>query len=100
MNYNCGYCQGTRGLCNCTEDCGAREADQGHVCPKAPPEVVATWLRSTGMYSEEEIARSTGDKKKTMNDIPQDDELVRRVYEKAMRSDSDVVIWPTDSRRD
>ncbi len=53
----CEYCRGTRGACTCIDDCGAREADHGHVCPKAPAAVRAEWLRSTGLYSEEEIAR-------------------------------------------
>jgi hypothetical protein len=60
---NCLYCKGARALCTCTEDCGARPDESltgnSHVCGKAPPEVIAEWLRSTGFYSEEEIARLT-----------------------------------------
>jgi hypothetical protein len=55
---NCGYCAGYRDPnCTCATDCGARQDDHGHVCGHAPPEVIAEWLRSTGLYSEEEIAR-------------------------------------------
>ena len=57
----CPYCRGMRTLCACTEDCGARAADHGHVCPKAPADVRAAWLRSTGLYSEEEIAQRTAE---------------------------------------
>ncbi len=54
----CFYCRGGRSLCTCMEDCGAREADSGgHVCQRAPADVRAAWLRRTGLYSEEEIAR-------------------------------------------
>lgn len=62
MSVNCGYCLGERSPCDCTTDCGARPGGfyNSHVCPKAPPEVVADWLRGTGMYSEDEIARRTG----------------------------------------
>lgn len=57
----CVYCAGIRDPnCTCTTDCGARADDTGHVCPKAPPDVVAAWLRGTGLYSEEEIARWAG----------------------------------------
>ena len=62
----CPYCRGVRAQCTCTEDCGARPdayLNIGHTCPKAPAEVRAEWLRSTGLYSEEEIARETGDAK-------------------------------------
>ena len=57
----CWYCAGARALCTCLADCGARAEDAGHVCPKAPPEVRAAWLRSTGMYSEEAIERIVAD---------------------------------------
>lgn len=59
MNAGCEYCRGVRNpFCTCEADCGARATeDAGHVCGKAPPEVIAAWLRSTGLYSEEEIAR-------------------------------------------
>lgn len=62
MKVRCGYCRGTRQPCTCTEDCGARPEESGnsHVCGKAPAEVRAEWLRGTGLYSEEEIARRTG----------------------------------------
>jgi hypothetical protein len=60
--YYCPYCAGVRSpQCICTEDCGARgDAAFGHACDKAPPDVRAEWLRSTGLYSEEEITRQTG----------------------------------------
>lgn len=59
---NCGYCLGERSPCDCAEDCGARPDGiyNCHVCPEASPEVVAEWLRSTGLYSEDEITRRTG----------------------------------------
>ncbi len=60
----CWYCRGARALCTCAEDCGARPDESltgnSHVCGKAPAEVIAGWLRSTGLYSEDEIAQSTG----------------------------------------
>ena len=59
----CWYCQGARSPCTCTEDCGARPEPapgSSHVCWKAPAGVRAEWLRGTGLYSEEEIARRVG----------------------------------------
>lgn len=57
--FACWYCNGVRCPCTCTKDCGARQDDRGHVCGQAPADVKAAWLRSTGHYSEEEIARRT-----------------------------------------
>lgn len=58
---DCEYCSGYRCPCTCAEDCGARASDNGHVCPKAPADVRAGWLRATGLYSEHEIKRLTDD---------------------------------------
>jgi hypothetical protein len=57
--FPCEYCNGYRCPCTCTDDCGARDSDYGHVCGQAPAGVRAAWLRRTGFYSEEEIARYT-----------------------------------------
>jgi hypothetical protein len=47
-DFDCWYCEGARSPCTCDEDCGARAEDRGHVCPKAPADVIAAWLRSIG----------------------------------------------------
>jgi hypothetical protein len=52
----CGYCSGQRSQCTCKADCGARPGElDGHHCPRA--EGYLDWLRGTGYYSEEYLAK-------------------------------------------
>jgi hypothetical protein len=54
--HRCGYCRGQRCPCTCSEDCGARAGEfTGAHCPRA--EGYVDWLRSTGLYSEQELSR-------------------------------------------
>ncbi len=50
----CWYCKGARSMCTCIVDCGARQEDYGHVCARSPQKVRQAWLRSIGLYTEEE----------------------------------------------
>jgi hypothetical protein len=54
---DCGYCAGLRCNCTCEKDCGARPAGLPSVpwCPRA--EGYIGWLRATGLYGEDELAR-------------------------------------------
>lgn len=57
-DHSCDYCLGLRCPCSCTSDCGARPGLRSSYCPKAAGYV--EYLRSTGLYSEDELARMEG----------------------------------------